>query len=154
MLNYEQGYKDIMKNCMMNAKVLKEGLEKTGRFSIVSKDIGVPLVAFSLKDGTQYTVFNVSDSLRKFGWIVPAYTMPADAQHVAVLRVVIREDFSRGLAERLISDIDKVLKELDSFPSHVVTTKTAHVKKSEQEIQEEVTKHWKRFVEEKRTGVC
>ncbi|KAL5545142.1 hypothetical protein UlMin_008926 [Ulmus minor] len=162
-----QGYKDIMENCMMNAKVLKEGLEKTGRFSIVSKDIGVPLVAFSLKDGTQYTVFNISDSLRKFGWIVPAYTMPADAQHVAVLRVVIREDFSRGLAERLISDIDKVLKELDSFPSHVVTTKTAHVtvdddqvghnnkaRKSEKEIQEEVTKHWKRFVEEKRTGVC
>ena len=39
-----------MDNCHENAMVLKEGLEKTGRFKIVSKDNGVPLVAFSLKD--------------------------------------------------------------------------------------------------------
>lgn len=151
-----------MENCTANAKALKEGIEKTGRFDIVSKDIGVPLVAFSLKDSSRYTVFNIADSLRKFGWIVPAYTMPADAQHIAVLRVVIREDFSRGLAERLISDIGTVLKELDAIPAHIVTSTTAHVsaeygghvKKTVREIQEDVTRHWKTFVSQKKTGVC
>lgn len=146
---------------MENAKVLKEGIEKTGHFDILSKDIGVPLVAFFLKDSSKYSVFNIADSLRRFGWIVPAYTMPADAQHIAVLRVVIREDFSRGLAERLVSDIERVLKEMDAMPSHVVSSETAHVvlvdehvKKSVKQIQQDVTNHWKRFVRERRTGVC
>lgn len=160
-----------MENCMENTRALREGLERTGRFEILSKDIGVPLVAFSLKDSSQHTVFEISDSLRKFGWIVPAYTMPANAEHIAVLRVVVREDFSRSLAERLLSDIDKVLKEIDTLPSRV-STKAAHVtaivedvvntsegmvkpvKKSAEEIQKAVTSHWKQFVDKKKTGVC
>ncbi|GMI99486.1 glutamate decarboxylase 5 [Hibiscus trionum] len=165
-----EGYKNIMENCIENARILKEGIESTGRFEVVSKDIGVPLVAFALKDSSKYTVFQISDSLRKFGWIVPAYTMPADAEHVAVLRVVVREDFGRSLAERLISHIKEVVKELDSHPSHIVA-KDSHVvsvavaveegskgggaaKRSERMIQEKVTKQWRHFVESKRIGVC
>lgn len=152
-----EGYKNIMENCVMNAKVLKTGLENTGRFEIVSKDIGVPLVAFALKDSSKYTVFNISDALRKFGWIVPAYTMPANAEHIAVLRVVIREDFSCSLADRLVSDMGKVLQELDEFHVYYQHTKEAHVtavKKTEKEIKEEVIHHWKKFVEGKRIGAC
>ncbi|KAF7822048.1 glutamate decarboxylase-like [Senna tora] len=161
-----EGYKNIMENCMENARVLKEGIEKTGRFDIVSKDDGVPLVAFSLKDSSQHTVFEISDHLRRFGWIVPAYTMPPDAQHIAVLRVVIREDFSRSLAERLVCDIEKVLKLLDTLPSPIGFTKEAHVaaisnetdqnkvKKSAMESQKEIALYWKRLVEGKKTGVC
>ncbi|KAL5721663.1 glutamate decarboxylase [Ranunculus cassubicifolius] len=117
-----EGYKNIMENCRDNAMVLKEGLEKTGRFNIVSKDIGVPLVAFSLKENCYHDEFQISDMLRRFGWIVPAYTMPADAQHITVLRVVIREDFSRTLAERLVMDIGKVLHELDMLPAKIKKT--------------------------------
>ncbi|WP_423781095.1 pyridoxal-dependent decarboxylase, partial [Escherichia coli] len=36
-----EGYKNIMENCQENADVLKEGLEKSGRFNIVSKAKGV-----------------------------------------------------------------------------------------------------------------
>jgi glutamate decarboxylase len=75
---------------MENARVLREGIEQTGHFNIVSKEIGVPLVAFSLKDTKHYTVFDISENLRRFSWIVPAYAMPPDAQHIAVLRVVVR----------------------------------------------------------------
>ncbi|XP_020576265.1 glutamate decarboxylase-like [Phalaenopsis equestris] len=164
-LGYE-GYKSIMENCVENARILKEGIERTGRFDIVSKDAGVPLVAFKLKDSSQHTVFEISESLRRFGWIVPAYTMPPDAEHVAVLRVVIREDFSRSLAERLVSDLVKVLSELDALPSRIakIAAATAEIsgdggavsKKSVKEIQEEITSHWKRIVEKskKTSGVC
>ncbi|KAL3527411.1 hypothetical protein ACH5RR_012067 [Cinchona calisaya] len=119
-LGYE-GYKNAMENCQENARVLKEGLEKTGKFTIISKDIGVPLVAFSLKDSSRHNEFEVSEILRRFGWIVPAYKMPPDAQHITVLRVVIREDFSRTLAERPVIDIEKVLHELNSLPARVMT---------------------------------
>ncbi|GKV05300.1 hypothetical protein SLEP1_g17329 [Rubroshorea leprosula] len=157
-----KGYKNIIGNCMENARVLREGLEKTGRFDILSKEVGVPLVAFALKDSTKYTVFQIADNLRRFGWIIPAYTMAPDAQHIAVLRIVIREDFSRALAERLISHVEEVLKEMDTLAAKTAET-TATVdaaqrgkpaKKSEREIQEEVTQYWKRFVDRRRTGVC
>ncbi|KAK7291325.1 hypothetical protein RIF29_06373 [Crotalaria pallida] len=162
-----EGYKNVMENCLDNARVLKEGIEKLGRFNIVSKDIGVPLVAFSLKESNQHTVFEVADHLRKYGWIVPAYTMPQDAQHIAVLRVVIREDFSHSLAERLVSDIEKVVNLLDTLPSPL-STRAAHVtaitnettgddekvKKSPIETQKEIVKYWKRLVDGKRVGAC
>lgn len=139
--------------------VLKRGLERTGRFDIVSKDNGVPLVAFSLKDRSRHDEFEVSDFLRRFGWIVPAYTMPPDAQHVTVLRVVIREDFSRTLAERLVMDVQKVLHELDSLPpkqpkvnGHPHHHRNGTIpKKSELETQRSVTDAWKKFVMAKKT---
>ena len=153
--------------------VLKEGLERTGRFTIVSKDDGVPLVAFTLKDHSHFNEFQVSDLLRRFGWIVPAYTMPPDAQHVTVLRVVIREDFSRTLAERLVIDIQKVLYELDTLPARVVDATAITVaseeipvngavaaKKDPMEITREITAAWKKLVvdrkkiRDKMNGVC
>nr|GMC67596.1 glutamate decarboxylase [Ipomoea batatas] len=162
-----EGYKNIMENCQENAGVLREGLEKTGKFNIVSKEIGVPLVAFSLKDHSRHDEFEISEMLRRFGWIVPAYTMPADAQHVTVLRVVIREDFSRTLAERLVIDIERVLHELDSLPARVGSKYSTETelsvgngvvvrKKSEREVTLEVTTAWKKFVADKKkiNGVC
>ncbi|KAK4353752.1 hypothetical protein RND71_025946 [Anisodus tanguticus] len=155
-LGYE-GYKNVMENCQENARVLREGLEKTERFNIVSKEIGVPLVAFSLKDNSRHNEFEISDHLRRFGWIVPAYTMPPNAEHVTLLRVVIREDFSRTLAERLVNDIQKVLHELDTLPARVSaklavaeeSEREVH-KKSAMEVQLEITNVWKKFVAEKK----
>ncbi|KAK2386428.1 glutamate decarboxylase [Trifolium repens] len=175
-LGYE-GYKNVMENCRDNMIVLKEGLEKMGRFNIVSKDNGVPLVAFTLKDHTNFDEFQISDLLRRFGWIVPAYSMPPDAQHITVLRVVIREDFSRTLAERLVADVEKVLHELDtlaarirmiSSSSNVTVTEevvknngqVVATKKSALETEREITAVWKKFVLERKklndkmNGVC
>ncbi|MBA0586072.1 hypothetical protein Gorai_016826, partial [Gossypium raimondii] len=156
-----EGYKNVMENCHENAMVLKEGLEKTGRFNIVSKDDGVPLVAFSLKDNKRHDEFEISEMLRRYGWIVPAYTMPADAQHITVLRVVIREDFSRTLAERLVLDIQKVVHELDALPAKLNArlatekqeqVKNGTVKKTAIETQREITAYWKKYVTERKSN--
>ncbi|KAJ6771774.1 GLUTAMATE DECARBOXYLASE [Salix koriyanagi] len=172
-LGYE-GYRNVMENCHENAMMLKEGLEKTGRFKIVSKDIGVPVVAFSLKNKSWgHDEFEIAETLRRFGWIVPAYTMPADAKHITVLRVVIREDFSRTLAERLVHDITRVLHELDSLPAKLSSAKisvkqeengkingtvegkngtTVVIKKTATETQREITIYWKNFVTAKKSS--
>ncbi|QCE01134.1 glutamate decarboxylase [Vigna unguiculata] len=166
-----EGYKMVMENCTDNMAVLKEGLEKTEKFTIVSKDIGVPLVAFTLKDHSHFNEFQISDLLRRYGWIVPAYTMPPDAEHVTVLRVVVREDFSRTLAERLVTDLTKVVRELELLPARVISStvtttagedgevtegKVLIAKKSELETQRAITSAWKKFVMEKKktNGVC
>lgn len=136
-----------MENCHKNAMVLKEGLEKTGRFEILSKDEGVPVVAFSLKDRSRHDEFEVSELLRRFGWIVPAYSMPADARHVTLLRVVIREDFSRTLAERLVIDVTKVLQELDKLPP-----KNSLNSKYEEIEERSVAANWKNIVRAKKAS--
>lgn len=130
-----------MEDCRENAMVLKEHLEETGYFNILSKDNGVPMVAFSLKDRNQYDEFKISEMLRRHGWIVPAYPMPAGAQHIKMLRVVIRADFSRTLVERLAVDIKNVLHELQKLPLKIKDEKSldTHI----EVIAQESNKHQK-----------
>lgn len=173
-----EGYRNIMGNCAANAKALSDGLVKTGRFNILSKEIGVPLVAFSLKDSSRHDEYEISDHLRRFGWIVPAYTMAPDAQEVRLLRVVVREDFNRSLAERLVHDIEKVLHELDTLPSKIAREVAASLVDAHPELKEvkdlgidvtqfkssavfneivnshKAVKAWKKFVAQKANRVC
>lgn len=173
-----EGYRNIMCNCSANAKTLADGLVRTGRFNILSKEVGVPLVAFSLKDNSKHDEYEIADHLRRFGWIVPAYTMAPNAQNVTLLRVVVREDFNRSLAERLVRDIEKVLQELDALPPKLVREVTASLVESHPELKEEkdigmdcaklkscdvfneiinsqkAVKAWKKFVAQKPSHVC
>jgi glutamate decarboxylase len=171
-----EGYRNIMCNCAANAKALTDGLLRSGRFNILSKEVGVPLVAFSLKDSSRHDEYEISDHLRRFGWIVPAYTMAPDAQHVTLLRVVVREDFNRSLAERLVRDIEKVLQELDALPPKLVREVTASLVESDPELKEnkdidaaklklsnvfheivnshKAVKAWKIFVAQKPNHIC
>ncbi|XP_057858773.1 glutamate decarboxylase isoform X1 [Cryptomeria japonica] len=171
-----EGYRNIMANCAANAKALADGLVRTGRFNILSKEMGVPLVAFSLKDRSQHDEYEIADHLRRFGWIVPAYTMAPDAQHVSLLRVVVREDFNRSLAERLVRDIEKVVHELDGLPSKLVRDVTAtlvekhpdwkdsaaapldngKLRSAFEEViaSQKAVKAWKKFVQNKANRVC
>ncbi len=50
-------------------------------------------------------VFDVSERLRQRGWLVPAYTFPANMQDTAVLRIVVRNGFSADLADALVTDL-------------------------------------------------
>lgn len=101
----KSGYKDIMENCMKNAEYLSRQLEATGLFEIISKTNSIPIVVASLKSNKDFDVFDLSHILRTRGWIVPAYTMPENAQDLAVIRMVVRESFTRDLADLLVSDM-------------------------------------------------
>nr|AAP46640.1 GAD1 [Hordeum vulgare] len=151
-----EGYKHIMENCKLNAAVLKEGIDATGRFDVLSKADGVPLVAIRLKDSTNFSVFDISENLRRFGWIVPAYTMPADAEHVAVLRIVIREDFNRSLAQRLLADINKIIGELDAHAVHAIKLSTAAAggDGASKSAVDAATEAFKDLAGKKKAGVC
>lgn len=130
----EQGYKKIMLNCSENAKALADAIVATGRFTLLSKPQGVPLVAFSLKDSSRHDEYEIADGLRKYGWIVPAYTMAPNAQHVNLLRVVVREDFSRGLADRLVTDLKRVLTWLDTQPPKLIQAVTEAIRTEQPEL--------------------
>ncbi len=54
---------------------------------------------------------------RERGWQVPAYTMPPDADDIAVLRVVVREGFSRDLADMFVEDLQRAADHFEGRPA-------------------------------------
>jgi glutamate decarboxylase len=108
----KNGYKDIMENMLQNCKHLAGKLEKSGKFEIINKEVMFPLVAVGLKDA-DFTVFQLSEKLREKGWIIPAYTLPENAQDAAVLRMVIKENFGRDMVDSLLDDIMEAYEYLE-----------------------------------------
>ncbi|ORX52779.1 glutamate decarboxylase [Hesseltinella vesiculosa] len=116
------GFTKIMTNLTRTADHLAECLRATGRFEILSQGNGngLPLVAFSLKGDMHYDEFDFAAKLRERGWIVPAYTMAPDLETKKLLRVVVREDFSRSRCELLLRDMIAALKALDTLDAKAV----------------------------------
>lgn len=108
-----EGYREIMEALRDTAVWIGEQINEIAGLSLVSDGSAIPVVAFARTDAHGYTVFDVSHELRAMGWQVPAYTMPEGAQDVAVLRIVVREGFSRDLAARLIGDLADVCARLE-----------------------------------------
>jgi len=118
------GFRRIMKSLRDLAVHTSSKVAGIGPFELVSDGTAIPVFAFSLKEGTPYTVFDISDRLRMGGWQVPAYTMPDDATDVAVLRVVVREGFSYDLADDLIEALREATTYLTDNPPRAPRPKT------------------------------
>ena len=46
------------------------------------------------------------------GWMVPAYTLPPDADHVKIMRVLVKESLGHSLTTALGADIARALETL------------------------------------------
>lgn len=109
-----EGYSHIMKNCLENAQYLGENLEKSGKFYMINQGQVLPIVALRLADNIKnFTVFHLSGEMRKRGWVISAYTLPANAEDVAIMRIVVKENFSREMAEILLADILEACEHLE-----------------------------------------
>ncbi|MGD1012270.1 MAG: glutamate decarboxylase [Acidimicrobiales bacterium] len=106
------GYRDVQTACRDTAQWLAAEVGRLGPFSLVSRAEGIPVFAFRLTDTVPYSVYDISEALRSFGWLVPAYTLPPDLDEVSVLRVVVRNGFSRDLARLLLSHLEAVVNRL------------------------------------------
>ena len=60
------------------------------------------------------------------GWLVPAYKMPKNRDDLVVQRVVVKEDFSRDLAERLLDDLKRAVEYFESQPGHAAKEEGSH----------------------------
>jgi glutamate decarboxylase len=108
------GYQEVVDDMMANARYLNEALEKTGRFEVMNPGLAEPVVTFRLRDTSAFDEYHLVDRLRMEGWIVPAYSLPPNAQDVTVMRVVVRNDMTRDKADILLAHIDKACAYLDA----------------------------------------
>ncbi|MFE1475606.1 glutamate decarboxylase [Streptomyces cyaneofuscatus] len=107
------GYRAVQQASRDVACGLAREVEELGDFRLLTRGDELPVFAFTTNpDVDTYDVFDVSRRLREHGWLVPAYTFPANRQDLSVLRVVCRNGFSSDLAALLIEDLKLLLPEL------------------------------------------
>jgi glutamate decarboxylase len=107
------GYQRVQQYCRDVASNLADRIAQLGPFRLLTDGRELPVFAFTLADGEDgYSVFDLSAALREEGWLVPAYTFPANREDLSVLRIVVRNGFSHDLADLLIDAIERVLPRL------------------------------------------
>ena len=111
------GYQRVQQACQDVAVHMSGRIAKMGPFELISEGRELPVFAFKIADPqASYTVFDLSERLRARGWLVPAYTFPADLTDTAVLRVVIRNGFTKDLADLFLSDLNHHWRALAAHP--------------------------------------
>jgi glutamate decarboxylase len=120
------GYRRVQQTCREVAVALAAGIAGLGPFRLLTDGSQLPVFAFTLADDvTGYSVFDVSAGLREEGWLVPAYSFPADQTDLQVLRIVVRNGMSHDLADLLLDDLRRVLGRLAGQPAPVRGTESA-----------------------------
>jgi glutamate decarboxylase len=110
-----EGYTYVMQQMQQNARALADGLRASGRFEVIGDELEqLPLVAFRLKEHDGYDESDIAWQLSaERGWMVPAYTLPPNAQDVKIMRALVKETMSREQVDRLLEDIEDACKTLD-----------------------------------------
>ena len=113
------GYRAVHQGCQDVARRLSAGIAELGPFELLTDGSDLPVFAFKLRDEvTNYTVFEVSRGLREHGWQVPAYTLPANLEDVAVLRIVVRNGFDHDMADTLLTHLRRSIEDdLSNLPA-------------------------------------
>jgi glutamate decarboxylase len=126
-----EGYRHVQQTSQDIARYLSGEIAKLGQFELLTDGSDLPVFAFKLRDDvTSYSVFDLSERLRERGWQVPAYTFPADMTDTAVMRIVIRNGFSRDLANLLLDDFRTHLRVLEHHPQTQPPPEIQHMRES------------------------
>ena len=110
------GYRYIMETMIRNSHALAEQISAMGPFRLVGEPGAeqLPLVAFQLAEEHDYDEFDIASQLAaERGWMVPAYTLPPNADHVTIMRALVKLTLGRGLANTLASDIAQACETLE-----------------------------------------
>jgi glutamate decarboxylase len=110
-----EGYAYIMRNMQTNAASLADKLRALDKFELIGEDQEqLPLVAFKLLDDSVYDEFDIAWQLSaERGWMVPAYTLPPDAQDVTIMRALVKQTMSREHVDTLTRDIAQACETLE-----------------------------------------
>jgi len=104
----------VQEQCGQVAGHLARGLAEMGPFELLTDGSELPAFAFKLREEVEsFNVYDVSTRVRERGWIVPAYSFPKNRDDLHVLRVVVRNGFSRDLADLFLEDMGRGVPQLE-----------------------------------------
>jgi len=114
----KEGYRRIQQSCQDVALYLSGEIAKLGPFELISDGSDIPVFTWKLKEETNYTLYDMSERLRDRGWLIPAYSMPKNREDLVVERIVVKDGFSRDMANLLLDDIKRHMKFFASQPNY------------------------------------
>ncbi len=131
-----EGYKSIQWNSMEITKYIHEEIAKMTPFVNYSDEVVNPLFIWYMKPeyekDAKWTLYDLQDKLKQSGWMVPAYTLPSNLENFVVMRVVVRQGFSRDMADQLLTDITTAVADLEKLeyptPTRIATEKNMKIK--------------------------
>lgn len=130
-----EGYKAIQQNCMEIAKYIWGEIEKFPQFHNYAKEVVNPLFIWHLDEeydkNARWTLYDLQDKLKQYGWMVPAYTLPATLEDIVVMRVVIKQGFTRDMADMMLNDMRTAVAELDKL-QYPTASRIAYEKQEKQ----------------------
>jgi glutamate decarboxylase len=109
------GYRWLMEVMQKNAESLAKDIAETGHFQIIGAgEETLPLVAFNLAEELPFDEFDIAFQLAaERGWMVPAYTMPPNAQDVKMMRALVKLTLSHSLVNTLADDLSSAISTLE-----------------------------------------
>ena len=108
-----EGYRKVQAYGRDVATTLSGRIAELGPFALITRGDELPVFAFTLREEIEnFSVFDVSNALRERGWLVPAYTFPANRTDLAALRVVVKQGFSHDMGDMLVDDLTRQLPRL------------------------------------------
>lgn len=117
-----EGYRAVQQSCRDVATSLAARIAGHEQFRLVTDGSELPVFAFAVADDvTAFDVFDVSRRMRERGWLVPAYTFPANREDLKALRVVVRNG-NVDLMDLFFDDLTRLLGELERQPGPLDTT--------------------------------
>ena len=106
-------------NSLTIAKYIHDEIAKMEPFVNYSEEVVNPLFIWYMKPeyakNAKWTLYDLQDKLSQHGWMVPAYTLPSKLDDYVVMRVVVRQGFSRDMADMLLGDIKNAITELEKL---------------------------------------
>ncbi|RSX55332.1 glutamate decarboxylase [Bifidobacterium samirii] len=119
------GYRRVQQAAHDVAVYLAERIGRMDDFTLWNDGSDIPVFAWMLADRPagsgrperKWDLYDLQERLRAKGWLVPAYPMPADLTTVTVQRIVVRNGFSRDLADDFLADLEDAVRYLDALPA-------------------------------------
>lgn len=114
-----EGYKQVQHNSMEIARYLHDEIGKMPQFANYCKDVVNPLFIWHMcseyTKTAKWSLYDLQDKLKQNGWMVPAYTMPKNIEDMVVMRIVVRQGFSRDMADMLLDDMRAAIADLEKL---------------------------------------
>ncbi len=126
-LGYE-GFRRVHEHSRDIAQTMATAIGAMEEFEIIADGSDLPVVAFCFKgantksgrprkgsyaEKVDYTLSDVADWMKQGGWSVPAYHFCADREDLEIIRVVVRNAFSRDLAEMFLRELGRAVGRCD-----------------------------------------
>ena len=119
-----EGYSKIHGACYDTAEYLAGEIARLGPFEVIfngERDKGIPALCWKLREGHDpgFNLYDLADRLRVRGWQVPAYSLPANCEDLAIQRILVRHGVSRDLADLLLNDMKSAIDHLKAHAPSV-----------------------------------